>query len=148
MQADPVSSISVARALPGDRGLLDRGLPRPVVSRPLAEALQLKQVDDAQRELLLGLVREAIESGHPDSALRLLDQLWSADLTPEDCWYLRGQALYDLSRFTEAGQVTQRGLTHRPQWRHPSSTTGPMSTRVRRSGSRCWGWQSLGRPCW
>jgi tetratricopeptide (TPR) repeat protein len=86
-----------------------------VVSPPLADAPQLRRMDDAQRELLLGLVREAIESGHPDSALRLLDQLWSADLSREDCWYLRGQALYQLSRFQEAGQVTQQGLIHRPQ---------------------------------
>jgi tetratricopeptide (TPR) repeat protein len=79
------------------------------------EAARTRRLNEAQREVLLQLIREALESGHPTSALELLDQLWTSDLSREDCWYLRGQALYELKRFEDAGDVAGQGLARVPR---------------------------------
>lgn len=58
---------------------------------------------------------DALEAGHTGAALELLDRLWSEELSREDCWFLRGQALYELKRFREAGDVAGRGLERLPR---------------------------------
>lgn len=92
-----------------------RGDSRPAVLSSLVDTLRPRQTGAAPREVLLAVVRDALESGKPDAALGLLDELWSADVTREDCWYLRGQALYELERFAEAGEVAGQGLARAPR---------------------------------
>jgi tetratricopeptide (TPR) repeat protein len=60
-------------------------------------------------------VRDALELGQPSHALELLDRLWGNDLSREDCWFLRGQALYGLQRFLDAGRISAEGLERAPQ---------------------------------
>lgn len=69
----------------------------------------------ASKSLLTDVVREALAMGHPQQALELLDRIWSRDVTREDAWFLRGQALYELQRYLEAGQVTQQGIQRNPR---------------------------------
>jgi tetratricopeptide (TPR) repeat protein len=122
MPLDPLSALTSARqrldALYVPAGLSspaggERASPIPPPSP--VDSLLSRQPDDPQREVLLGLVRDALEAGHTGAALELLDRLWSAELSREDCWYLRGQALYELKRYREAGDVAGRGLERLPR---------------------------------
>jgi len=88
---------------------------RPIPPPSPVDSLLSRQPDDPRREVLLGLVRDALEAGHAGAALELLDRLWSAELSREDCWFLRGQALFELKRYREAGDVARRGLERLPR---------------------------------
>ena len=122
MPLDPLSSLSSPRqrldALYVPTGLSSPAggeRARPIPPPSPIDALLSRRPDEPQREVLLGLVRDALEAGHTGAALELLDRLWSAELSREDCWYLRGQALYELKRFQEAGEVAGRGLERLPR---------------------------------
>jgi len=122
MPLDPLSSLSSPRQRL-DAVYVPTGLSSPAGgerARPIPppspiDSLLSRRPDEPQREVLLGLVRDALEAGHTGAALELLDRLWSAELSREDCWYLRGQALYELKRFREAGDVAGRGLERLPR---------------------------------
>jgi tetratricopeptide (TPR) repeat protein len=119
MSSDPVAPVSafrssldfVAPSIPTSTGF--GGHPQRSPSPPPDGRLG-HPTDEPQREMLLALVKDALESGHPGAALELLDRLWTADLAREDCWYLRGQLLYELKRFAEAGEVAGQGLARVP----------------------------------
>jgi tetratricopeptide (TPR) repeat protein len=121
MAPDPVSPIPAFRphidtvAPQGDpRPRPDSGRGRPASAAALLADVLIHGSGDVPTDSVLALVRDALEEGHPEAALKLLDPLWSAELAREDCWFLRGQALYQLKRFAEAGDVAEQGLARLP----------------------------------
>ncbi|MDX2193397.1 MAG: hypothetical protein NW201_08575 [Gemmatimonadales bacterium] len=66
------------------------------------------------RSLIMDVIREALTMGQPGEALELLDGIWQKAVTREDAWFMRGQALYELQRFLEAGEITQQGIEKHP----------------------------------
>ncbi len=98
MPLDPLSSLTSSRQRL-DALLMPTDAPaaagaesaRPISPPASVEPVPGRRMDDPQRKVLLRLVRDALESGLPDTVLAPLDQLWSAERTREDCWYLRGR---------------------------------------------------------
>jgi thioredoxin-like negative regulator of GroEL len=121
MAPDPVPPVAAYRpqidhVVPqGDpRARPDFGAGRPSAPRAPVDDLLVHGSGHTPTETLLALVRDALEEGHPEVALRLLDPWWSAGQNREECWCLRTQALYQLKRFAEAGDVAEQGLARLP----------------------------------
>ncbi|MEN6371605.1 MAG: tetratricopeptide repeat protein [Armatimonadota bacterium] len=71
-------------------------------------------MDNADQALLLA--RRYIDIEQPARALETLDKLSNAPMQNPDYWYLRGRALYELTRYEEAINMLQRGLGQRPDY--------------------------------
>ncbi len=76
-------------------------------------------VDDAQVEALLDRAEQALDQGLPDDAIRLCDEVLSADADHPGAWFVRGDALRLLGRLEGAADAYRASALARPD--HASS---------------------------